>query len=268
MRRNRSEKLVVQRHALDSRLSGYSSGAKVVAAARRLRSRTGNWPVYAAAAGSALAMTTSASASIISGVYTGSGPNGGVSVRPQASSHSSIKGLLFGLGELNLKAKSGVGAFGHYTNFSVEGILPLRIFEAGSYGQYAKNFGFGGQISSAAGVLAASGARIAKAVFSGGSSFGSFNAGVPGYVGFAVDQGGGNVNYGWLKLEFSFNPQSQTQGVLEALGYGYETTAGKAIGAGDTGPGTATPEPGTMALSILAAGAAAVVALRRRRQAA
>ena len=78
MRTNTSEKSGARREALDFRLSGYSAGAKVAAAARRLRSRTGNWPVYAAAAGSALAMTTSASASIISGVYTGTGPNGGV----------------------------------------------------------------------------------------------------------------------------------------------------------------------------------------------
>jgi hypothetical protein len=265
MRTNSSEKSEARRNALDSRLSGYSVGAKVAAATRRLRTRTGNWPVYAAAAGSALAMTTSASASIISGVYTGSGPNGGASVRALAGGNSSIKGLLFPLGEINIKAKSGDGAFGHYTNFSAEGILPLKIFEAGSYGQYARNFGIGGQISSAAGVLAASGARIARARFSA-SSVGSFQPGVPGYVGFALDAGGGNINYGWLKLEFSFDPQT-TQGVLEALGFGYETTAGAKIAAGDTG-GAATPEPGTMALSILAAGAAGVVALRRRRQAA
>jgi len=69
MRTNSSEKSGAPREALDSRLSGYSAGTKVAAAARRLRNRTGNWPVYAAAAGSALAMTTSASASIISGVY-------------------------------------------------------------------------------------------------------------------------------------------------------------------------------------------------------
>jgi hypothetical protein len=264
MRTGSSEKSGTQRDALDSRLGGYSAGAKVAAAARRLRSRTGNWPFYAAAAGSALAMTTSASASIISGVYTGAGPNGGASVRVQSNGQS-IKGLPFGLGEINIKANPGTNVFGQYAKFSAEGILPLQIFEAGSYGQYAKNFALGAQISSAAGVLAANGARIAKAIYSGGSSFGSFNAGVPGYVGFAVDQGAGNVNYGWLKLEFSFDAQTHV-GILEALGYGYETTAGKAIGAGDTGP-TPTPEPGTMALSILAAGAAGVVALRRLRQA-
>jgi hypothetical protein len=207
-------------------------------------------------------MTTSASASIISGVYTGgSGPNGGVAVRPLPNGHASSKGVLFPPGELNLKAISGTGGFGHYTNFSVEGIVPLKIFEAGSYGQYAKNFVAGSQISSAAGVLAASGARIAKAIFAA-SSFGSFNPGAPGYVGFALDEGAGGIHYGWLKLEFSFDPQT-TRGVLEALAFGIETTAGTTIAAGDGG--TPTPEPGTMALGILAAGAAGVLALRRRR---
>ncbi len=266
MRTNSSEKSGARREALDSRLSGYSAGAKVAAAARRLRSRTGNWPVYAAAAGSALAMTTSASASIISGTYSGGGPNGGASVRPLASGASSIKGLVFGLGEINIKAKSGVGYYGHYTNFSAEGILPLKIFETGSVGQYARNFAAGSHISSAAGVLAASGARIARAVFPS-SSVGRFLPGAPGYLGFTLDQGAGNVHYGWLKLEFSLDPQT-SRGVLEALAYGYETTAGARIDAGDRGSTTATPEPGTMALGILAAGAAGVVALRRRRQAA
>ncbi len=258
MRRNRSEKSVEQRGALDSRLSGYSAGARVAAAARRLRSRTGNWPVYAAAAGSALAMTTSASASIISGVYTGTGPNGGVSVQPTAGNGSSVKGLLFPPGEINIKATAG----STFVALSVEGILPLKIFEGPLNSQYAKNFAAGANISAAAGILAASGARIAKAFFSG-SSFGSFLAGQPGYVGFALDMGSGNIDYGWLKLEVT-NSSGVPQ-ILEALGYGIETTANTAIKAGDTGPGP-VPEPGTMALGVLAAGAAGVVALRRRRQ--
>lgn len=263
MRRNRSEKSVERRSALDSRLNGYSTGARVAAAARRLRSRTGNWPVYAAAAGSALAMTTSASASIISGVYTGTGPNGGVSVRPQAGGASSVKGLLFPPGEINIKAASGSSSGNPFVALSVEGIVPLKIFEGPLNSQYAKNFAAGANISAAAGILAASGARIAKAFFSG-SSFGSFLAGQPGYVGFALDLGGGSIDYGWLKLEVTNGVSGMPQ-ILEALGYGIETTSNTAIAAGDTGPGP-VPEPGTMALGVLAAGAAGVVALRRRRQ--
>jgi hypothetical protein len=264
MRKNRLGKPVAKRAALDARLSGYSAGAKMAAAARRLRSRTGNWPVYAAAAGSALAMTTSASASIISGVYTGTGPHGGVSVRPQAGGATSIKGLLFSPGEINIKAVSGT-TYGPFAQLSVQGIDPLRIFQGDSNSQYAKNFGFGANISSAAGIMAASGPRIVKAFFSG-SDFGEFVSGQPGYLGFAVDLGSGNFNYGWLKLEFVKDPQTQMPQILEALGFGIETTPNQAIAAGATAP--PVPEPGTMALAILAAGAAGVTALRRRKLAA
>ena len=59
---------------LARRLSDYTAVTRVSAVAKTLYRRTGNWPIYAAATGSALAMATGASASIItSGIYPGSG---------------------------------------------------------------------------------------------------------------------------------------------------------------------------------------------------
>ncbi len=56
-----------QRKELNARLGDYTASARLATAATTLRGRLANWPIYAAAAGSALAMSTSnASASIIS----------------------------------------------------------------------------------------------------------------------------------------------------------------------------------------------------------
>src|SRR6185437_14724240 len=156
MSRNRSEKSVARRDPLDSRLSGYSAGAKLAAAASRLRSRTGNWPVYAAAAGSALAMTTSASASIISGVP---GPHGSVSVRTNATTTGA---LLYGPQLLLRAEKHSTGAYGPFIGLSVQAFSPLSIFvggPGGQYGGYVKNFARSASISNAAGYKA-QGAKI------------------------------------------------------------------------------------------------------------
>jgi hypothetical protein len=262
MSRRTSKESVAQCDPLDSRLSGYSAGAKLAAAASRLRSRTGNWPVYAAAAGSALAMTTSASASIISGVYNGPSPDGGVSVRTTLNT----TGVLPSGPQLLLRAVKGTGSvYGPFAALSVQAFSPLSIFAGGPFGLYVKNFSRSAPISSAAGVLTQGAKVVASATLNSGVELGSFLPGEPGYAGFAINSLGGNRNYGWLKLEFLTDPNTQLPQILEALAWGLETTPNAAIKAGDTGPAP-TPEPGTMALSILAAGAAGVAALRRRRQ--
>lgn len=237
--------------ALEKRLNGYSAGAA------KLRGRMGNWSVYAAAAGSALAITTNASASIIYGTFSGDGPHGGASVQPQPGGTSSIKGIFFPGGEINIKAVSGTSNLSPFGVLSVEGIGALKIFQgSGSNAQNARNFLSGVGISAGAGTLA-SNARIVAARFSG-SDFGSFQSGKYGFVGFADQVSPGVTNYGWLKVDFI--KQGDVPHILEVLAWGFETTANQAIAAG------ATPEPGTMALGILAAGAAGVVALRRRRK--
>jgi hypothetical protein len=162
--------------------------------------------------------------------------------------------------DLLIKAGSG----NSFAALSVLAFGPLNMFVTGASNLSAKNFAAGARISSAAGVLAGS-ARIVNASFSG-NNYGRFHPGEPGYVGFAIGPAGGNVEYGWLKLVFTSDPDTHRPQVLEALAYGIETTPNQGIDAGATA--AATPEPGTMALGILAAGAAGVVALRRRRQAA
>jgi hypothetical protein len=251
---------------LDARLNDYSAVTRISAAAKSVRSRVGNWPIYAAAAGSALAMATSASASIITGTYSGNGPNGGASV--QSHNHaSSIKGLFLGIShttttfahghikmvpdEINIIARGGA-----FATLSVSGVAPVvKIFEAATT-SVARKFSAGSKIPGTAGVA---GFNV-KIVASVSGIFGDFASGQPGYVGFSVNVGGGNADYGWLKLEFTDNSDHVPQ-ILEALAFGVDTNPNESFEAGEV-----APEPGTMALSLLAAGAVGVGALRRRRR--
>lgn len=243
---------------LAERLENYSDLTRRSVSNTSLRERLGNWPVYAAVAGSALATATGASANIIPGVYNGA------SVQPGASSKSSIKGLTFiefGAAELNIKAISG--SAGAFVQLGVSAFSPVQIF-ATAANQNAMNFAKSAAISSHAGPRTSN--PLAVAAFFSGSPFGKFVAGVPGYVGLAIKTGGGQFDYGWVKLVFT-NAISGLPQTLTALSFGVEETPGVAIKAGQTSDAvvSSTPEPGTMTLTLLATGAAAVIALRRRR---
>jgi hypothetical protein len=76
---------------------------------------------------------------------------------------------------------------------------------------------------------------------------------------------GGNTHFGWIALRLNANLRS---GTVEC--YAYESTPGQGISTGDTGGGAcggggAVPEPSSLAL--MAAGAAGLFALRRRKSA-
>lgn len=243
-----------RRKELDARLADYATGAGLATAATTLRGRLGNWPIYAAAVGSALAMSTNASASIIEGTISGA------IVSPTGVNKSSIKGLLF-LGEVNLKASSGVltssgHPLGPFAALNVSGIGPTAFVFATNLQQQAINFAPGAVISAGAGSPDQN-ANIVAATFSH-LKYGQFASGVPGYVGLAFSLGGGHFDYGWLEVEFQ-NGQNGAPQTLEALAFGVNTAQDQAIMAG-------TPEPGSMGLALLATGAFGVAALRRRKK--
>ena len=123
-----------------------------------LRSRIGNWPIYAAAAGSALAMATGASASIITGSYTGASV---VQFGPNATAGgASIKGLFLGFcasGPATANCQNPVGLFhntaagvvwdevnirasGFFPGVSASGVSPVKIFGATPNGTLVRNF--------------------------------------------------------------------------------------------------------------------------------
>lgn len=96
---------------------------------------------------------------------------------------------------------------------------------------------------------------------------GEWSMGETGFFGFAFNKDG-QRHYGWGELKF--DPTS-----AYSYGYGfqvtrayYNDTPGASIAAGDTGGGSAVPEPSTLALAMLAAGGVAAYRSRRKQPAA
>jgi hypothetical protein len=244
---------------LDDRLSDYAAATRISAAAKSLYRRTGNWPIYAAATGSALAMATGASASIItSGIISGTYPSG-ISVNPGGpKTHVGlIPGLSVKLHALSTNAGSVV-------QLQVEANANI-IFS--QFSDAAKNFGFESPI--APGLPPGGGAGPTENIqaFFTGNRYGNFAAGQPGFIGLSFSTVHGNTDYGWMELEFRNNPAG-IPFYLEALAFGIDTNPGQTPGtllAGEINNGF-IPEPGTLSLAILASGAAGVMALRRRRK--
>jgi hypothetical protein len=68
------------------------------------------------------------------------------------------------------------------------------------------------------------------------------------------------LEYGWIRLNYDLGANGLVNSV-EIVDYAY-ASLGVPITAGET---SVAPEPSTMAMAVLAAGAAGVVALRRRK---
>lgn len=78
------------------------------------------------------------------------------------------------------------------------------------------------------------------------------------YIGFAIDQGSSNYQYGWAAVQWTPNAGSAP---VTLVAFGYETDLNTAIQAG----ATAVPEPAQAAWAV-AAGAVGFAALRRRKR--
>ena len=119
------------------------------------------------------------------------------------------------------------------------------------------NFSQNQSIGSSANWVNAGGGAFANSLFNSGS-YESPDFGSGSYMGFKTAQG----NYGWLEVTWA--GATDTFQIYSAA---YESVAGVAILAGDTGGGTsAVPEPGQVASSLLllALGAAGVALNRRQ----
>jgi hypothetical protein len=93
--------------------------------------------------------------------------------------------------------------------------------------------------------------------FRSGSRTGQWVTGQVGFAGVRISVGGGNYDYGWIRMEV----QTDADGVPDILAvndFAYQTTPNTAINAG------AVPEPSTTTLMALAGAGAAF--LRRRRE--
>jgi hypothetical protein len=67
-----------------------------------------------------------------------------------------------------------------------------------------------------------------------------------------------------MRVEVSDTGSPSYPNELTVLDYAYDNTPGEAIDAGDTGT-SATPEPDSVALGLLALGASGILSWRRRR---
>ena len=250
---------------LKSRMQAYrqSAGARIAAGCRE---RFGNWFVYAAAAGSALALSSNASASIVYGTLdktasiTPVAPGG----HNSASATFQIDGVPFGV-FVNVERTGPGNAATHYNLASAMQGTHAGL-QSNSSGQLQR-LASGKQVS------------VGKMFFEGGpqfgnmrlfgsvkSAFGGFTKGTwpkseQGFAGIGI-QKNGHTYLGWLRLEYFESSNGQIDKV-EAFDYAYNTVPGGSIAAGDTG----VPEPSTAVLTLLAAGAAGIAALRRRRAA-
>jgi hypothetical protein len=261
---------------LDASLEAYSAAVDIAAPSGSRSDRLGSWPIYAAAAGSALALSTSAAAGII---YSGI-QNFTVSVTASAPGYR-FNSDYFTAG--NFSAYPYLQAFHINAAPTIRiggvGIAPYSCgcstqFFGGPYNGLVSNFplknlSFGRTIgtglSNATTQLRSAGYLAFKCQGSdlypcyGGSDldlqpWGPSN--VTGFAGFRTPSG----NFGWVRLLWSSSagfPNSIT-----AIDWAVEDS-GAPIRAGQTI--SSVPEPGTMSMSLLAAGAAGILAWRKRK---
>lgn len=258
---------------LDNRLRAYF-------ATLRSSRLTGNWQIYAAVTGSVMAMTTNASAQVI---YSGiedviAGP---------VASHTfktnfvhSVKILnLNGMPDLQLSVFQGhlAGSTNWHGGVKLKSETGPVNFLHTNGGSFVKKLASGAAISSKAGGVWATKGRIASQQFSlknAGTEFyagnekvaGGWPAGSIGFAGFSFKTVPGDrfsdTDYGWVRLEY-LTGQNGAADEVEAIDWAYAANGGT-ITAGEG----ASPEPSTGALALLAAGAAGVAFLRRRKRAA
>jgi hypothetical protein len=269
---------------LKDRLENYTAAARSSGATRTmLGKRLGNWPVYAAATGSAMAMATNASAgAIYSGFQnlTASVTSVGLPGPASVSRHSSKAALLTSKGagfsilveQAVTKSQMGVTSMG--MPYLQKGILAggagvlgfggLEFLDQGSYS--LRKLRFGKNISTQFGFGATGGALKE---FAGNSTLGNlFSVGVwrPGqerFAAFAIyNYSTANPQYelGWVRLVYSASAINGAPDSITAVDWAFDPSGAPVT----TGEGI--PEPSTLALALLASGAVGVAALRRRRK--
>jgi PEP-CTERM motif len=248
---------------LDSRLTAYESSVKTQGAGSRLSERLARWPMYAAAAGSALTLSPAAVAGII---Y--SGPQN-INATYGAPAAINIDGqgnnFVFRV-NTSYQIFSGHGFSYHRTADVSRGVASERIMGTGTH---AARLASGAPISAGAkfGPPGANrlyfqsllSATVDGSVYRRSGHDGAWTPGAaPAFLGVEFFEGG-LAHFGWIELQvlrahFAYD--------INVTSWAYNITAGAAIDAGQT---SSIPEPGSLSLTLLAAGSAGVLAWRRRR---
>ncbi len=255
---------------LEPRLSAYEAQARAIA-----DSGPSRWPVYAAAVGSGLAMTTAAAAGII---YSGTqnttasvaaSPRGNSGRTSNQSKAINIDGI--GGDEFNIKAffqnnwaastnRGSVGLLGGSVGSgqvirngsnAVKRLASGAVISNGAVGFGAGNFVHFKRLDTT-GFGATAGTS---------TDLGTWASNQQGFAGVKFKQGGQD-HFGWIQLKWQFDTAGfpfQVPNSITAIDWAYNDVAGESINAGQT---TAVPEPGSLAL--LALGSVGVLAWRRR----
>jgi hypothetical protein len=272
---------------LDSRLKAYAATAHAPAIAHALKRSAEKWPIYAAVTSAALAMASNASASIIySGIIdvTAAAPTPGPNQRTGAIAGVPLKNASGGLlsrsfffddlrGHASGNDSKGVK---HFTQFGfgfIGGSNVRLLVHSGAVRRLSSSGLISGAGNTATGgkkngfltgsLLLGARASYRTALARTGTVQGGWTR-TEGFAAFSFNPGGG-TDYGWIRLQFTIGGDGGLDS-LTTIDWAYQNDGG-AILAGDTGI-SGTPEPSTAGLMLLAAGAAGVGALRKRREAA
>lgn len=253
MSSNPASRTNVQRD-LDSDLAAYSAASQAAIGrhGEEVRKRGPALALYTGAAGAALTGAFTAEAAIH---YSG------VQNITMSAGHATDYINLDGAGGNDFKLRWYV--YGATVDWRIATVIGQTAGadvamdgESGMGADYAKNFGTNDAISGGQAT-----AWPGKAGFwfrtDIASWYGHFDA-APGYIGVRFDSGG--TKYGWIHVD-------SVDGNLASYhvdGWAYEDSGG-AIDADDTGGPAVVPEPSTIALALLASGAAGVMASRRRK---
>jgi hypothetical protein len=256
---------------LENRLSTHFATMRSSSLAA-LKSSAGNWQIYAAVTGSALAMATNASAGII---Y--SGPET-IKTRTIPNVAASTGGFTFASKTIGIEA--GVDFRIKASQISTHGTKTGRasLIGGGLVGfmhtggkNSVKMLASGAEISGGAGDFEfAAGPSYSHVGFEHHPRSGpNFTSGWPksdiGFAGFVFLTSPGHYDFGWIELEY-LEGSNGLADEIEVLGVAYDNTNSPIKAGAGAVPGT--PEPTTGALALLAVGAAGIEALRRRRKAA
>jgi hypothetical protein len=280
--------------SLEIQLNSYSAASQASAPRKESQDRSGRWPVFAAAAGSALALTTSATADIF---YSGIQNITVTALVTTFNDALATHPLKIGGKQFGLTVRHSSNGFIKYPEFNYAGNAfaggylaagpGVGILRGSSLGwrRTTNNLlqGLGGarRLSKGAPISAGAGAfkgtsgtgkaplNVAE-IYDGGTSIkGQFAIGQPGFAGIRLATGGGNFDYGWIQLEVdgtNFRPGGCCDPVADsvtAIDWAYNEIPGAPIDAGQET--SATPEPGGRSLALLAAGCIGVLAWRRHR---
>jgi hypothetical protein len=242
---------------LESKLDAYeaTSGEE----RRAVKGRRRNWRMYAAAAGSGLAMTTSAEAGIIS--YSGPPQTATAGGNSGNQWSTKIDGVNF-IGRVSRQTQTSGGYF-HFPNHKGVALLSGGgSFLKNASGRLA-NLASGAKISNGAGSFGNNGSagvlHYRHQTVNHTNSHGSFQKSEAEFAGIKIGS-----NFGWMELEWGGDSNNNPSSIT-LLGWAYDTVAGEAIVAGQT-VSAAVPEPSTALMTLLAAGPVGVLAWRKRRQ--